>query len=178
MISELVSPGSSQIPYFRRITLKRFHMTQRFLCTCQRAKVASHNNMASGWSSFSFSESVSLLWILISTHIHCVPFYDFQSFYFNWVKQIQPCEDSDWKLFEAGVCEISKIKGIIYSAHAFLLHHPSKLVWIRCIYFLLLNILYTLQQLTRTTLYWLFFIINLLSYNCNRSEKHGQNNTS
>lgn len=35
MISGLVSPGSSQIHYFRRITLKRFHMTQRFLCTCQ-----------------------------------------------------------------------------------------------------------------------------------------------
>lgn len=58
------------------------------------------NNMASGWFSFSFSESISLLWILISTDICCVSFYDFQSLCFNWVKKNQLCEDSDWKLFE------------------------------------------------------------------------------
>lgn len=66
------------------------------------------NNMASGWFSFSFSESISLFWILIRTNICCVPVT------FNRIKKIQLCEDSEWKLFEAGLCELSETEGIFY----------------------------------------------------------------
>lgn len=66
------------------------------------------NNMASGWFSFSFSESISLSWILIRTCICCVPVT------FNRIKQLQLCEDIDLKQFEAGLCKLSKTERIFY----------------------------------------------------------------
>lgn len=70
------------------------------------------HNMASGWFSFSFSESISPSWILIRTNTCCAPVT------FNRIKQIQLCEDSDWKLRQDYVSSL-RPKGFSTSPHTF-----------------------------------------------------------
>lgn len=138
MIFGLVSPGSSQTHYIRRITLKRFHMAQRFLYTCQSVKVASSSTI---WLQVDFLSpflspfpspeywlgpvSAAFVWLLTESNN------------FNFVKTLT------WNSLRQDYVSSLRLKGFSTSSHAFSLYWPSKLVWIACISSLPRNIFYT-----------------------------------
>lgn len=107
------------------------------------------NNMALGWFSFSFSESISLLWILISTDIYFVSFCDFQSFNFKRVKQVRLYKTATRNCSRQEYVRSQRLKGL--SIPQCILTVLSLKIGVNKMHFLLWNILYTLWQLTGTT---------------------------